>query len=213
MSYKDSVSAVDILELDGSTDTVGSPSVTVLKVDSDKMVLMAKGATVPTDADAGYAKGCLFIKTGGGVATTVYINEGSETSADFNAIESAASTITGVTAGSGLTGGGTEGSVTLAVSSDITQNQTLSGTTVILGRTSGTVSVLSDIVPNTTAGAAVKISGTGTAFAITPTNITNLFDFSAASGIISAVGTASVTHKIAVNITGVGTRYIHLNSE
>ena len=191
MSFKDSVSAVDILELDGSTDTVGTPSVTVLKVDSDKMVLLAKGATVPTDADAGYAQGCIFIYTSGGIGTTLYINEGSATSADFNAIESVASVITGVTAGSGLSGGGTSGTISLAVAADITQNQTLSGTTVILGRTSGTVAILSDVVPNDTAGAALKVSGTGTAFAITPANLTNLFTFATATGAVSTVtGTA-----------------------
>ncbi len=99
----------------GFTTKVGTPVVEVLEVDSNRDVLLARGATVPTDADAGYAKGCKFIKTDGGVATTVYLNEGSATSADFNAVESSASTITSVAAGNGLTGGGTEGAVTLTV--------------------------------------------------------------------------------------------------
>jgi len=196
MALKDFTSAVDVIQTDGTTLTVGTPSVSVLHVDSSQNVLLARGATVPTDTDAGYAKGALFIKTGGGVATTVYINEGSSTSADFNAIESAASTITGVTAGSGLTGGGTEGTVSLAVASDITQNQTISGTTVIIGRASGTVAILSDIVPNSTAGAAAKISGTGTAFAIVPTNLTNLINFTATDGIISAVTGTTFTGTV-----------------
>lgn len=106
---------VDVLQTDGSTETVGTPSVVVLRRDPDSKVLEARGANVPTDADAGYAKGCIFIKTDGGVATTTYINEGSSTSADFNAVESSASTVTSVTAGAGLTGGGTEGALTLAV--------------------------------------------------------------------------------------------------
>jgi len=44
-----------------------------------------EGDTVPTDGASGYAKGCIFIKTDGGAGTTLYINEGSETSCDFNA--------------------------------------------------------------------------------------------------------------------------------
>lgn len=80
---------VNVLRLDGTTETVGTPSVTVLERDSSDKVLLASGATVPSDADAGYAKGCIFIKTGGGVGTTLYMNEGSSSSADFNAIGSA----------------------------------------------------------------------------------------------------------------------------
>jgi len=102
MSYKDSISAVDVLKLDGSSDVVGTPTITVLKVDSDNNVLLAKGATVPTDTDAGYAKGCIFIYTSGTVGTTIYVNEGSATSADFNQqlSTSGSPTLTGV---SGLT--------------------------------------------------------------------------------------------------------------
>lgn len=128
MSYKDNVSAVDIIELDGSTDIVGTPRVAVLKVDSDKMVLLAKGITVPTDADAGYATGCIFIHTDGSVGTTVYINEGSATSADFNAVESVASNITGVTAGTDLTGGGSSGTVTVNLSSTLSQDFKMTST-------------------------------------------------------------------------------------
>lgn len=47
--------------------------------------VMARGATVPTDATAGYAPGCIFIQTDGGAATTLYINEGTLASCDFNA--------------------------------------------------------------------------------------------------------------------------------
>jgi len=44
-----------------------------------------EGTTVPTDATAGYAPGCIFIKTDGGAGTTLYINEGTAASCDFNA--------------------------------------------------------------------------------------------------------------------------------
>jgi hypothetical protein len=45
------------------------------------------GATVPTDTHKGYAPGCLFWKsTGGSTGSTLYVNEGSKSSADFNAV-------------------------------------------------------------------------------------------------------------------------------
>jgi hypothetical protein len=74
------------LQLGGEDLKIGTPVVTALEFDSDGNVTRAKGATVPTDADKGYAKGCRFIKTGGSTGSTEYINEGSATSADFNAV-------------------------------------------------------------------------------------------------------------------------------
>ena len=47
--------------------------------------IYVRGTTVPTDADEGYAQGCQFIKTDGGAGTTLYINEGTAASCDFNA--------------------------------------------------------------------------------------------------------------------------------
>lgn len=98
----------------GESRKVGGVSITLLEENASG-VTRCKGATVPTDAATGYDKGCVFTKISGGVATTTYINEGSASSADFNAVESSASTVTSVTAGNGLTGGGTEGAVSLAV--------------------------------------------------------------------------------------------------
>jgi len=49
-------------------------------------LLMVSGTTLPTDGDAGYATGCLFQKTDGGDGSALYVNEGDETSADFNLI-------------------------------------------------------------------------------------------------------------------------------
>ncbi len=47
------------------------------------------GTTVPADGATGYAGGCLFAKTDGGAGTSLYVNEGSVTSADFNALAGA----------------------------------------------------------------------------------------------------------------------------
>lgn len=43
------------------------------------------GTSVPADATAGYPPGCIYIKTNGGIGTTLYINEGTLASCDFNA--------------------------------------------------------------------------------------------------------------------------------
>ena len=44
------------------------------------------GKTVPAGSSAGYATGCIFIHTDGGDGTALYVNEGTSSSADFNAI-------------------------------------------------------------------------------------------------------------------------------
>ena len=44
------------------------------------------GPTVPSDATAGYLPGCIFMKSASnGIGSTMYVNEGSVTSCDFNA--------------------------------------------------------------------------------------------------------------------------------
>lgn len=52
-------------------------------------ILQAYGATVPTDGSTGYATGCLFHHTDGGDGTSLYVNEGTLTSCDFNALNGA----------------------------------------------------------------------------------------------------------------------------
>ena len=56
----------------------------MLRANPSQDVLRAFGATVPSAA-AGYAKGCVFIKTNGGANTTLYINEGTATTSAFAA--------------------------------------------------------------------------------------------------------------------------------
>jgi len=73
------------LQLGGESISRGAVTLIALLFDSSGNVLWGKGATVPTDAYAGFAVGCLFIDTTGGANTTLYVNEGSATSCDFNA--------------------------------------------------------------------------------------------------------------------------------
>lgn len=69
----------------GATTTV-----TVMLKDPGGHVLWARGTTVPTDGEAGYAKGCLFIDTDVGAGTTgLYVNVGSTTACDFDAVSDA----------------------------------------------------------------------------------------------------------------------------
>ena len=48
--------------------------------------LMAYGTTVPSDGVSGYSTGCLFVHTDGGAGTALYCNEGSSSSANFDAV-------------------------------------------------------------------------------------------------------------------------------
>jgi hypothetical protein len=52
----------------------------------DSGLLFASGDTVPTDASSGYQTGCLFQHTDGGDGTSLYVNEGTVSSCDFNAV-------------------------------------------------------------------------------------------------------------------------------
>lgn len=89
LTSKEGVSEVTILRLKGMSRKVGTPtSVTVTRVDNSNNVLEAKGTTVPSDGDAGYAVGAMFTKTDGTPGGIRYVNEGSATSADFNAQQS-----------------------------------------------------------------------------------------------------------------------------
>lgn len=50
-------------------------------------ILLATGTTVPTNADSGYAKGCLFIDTNVSAGTTgLYCNKGTSDSCEFTAV-------------------------------------------------------------------------------------------------------------------------------
>ena len=75
------------LTLTGNTQKVGTITINILQKDAAGMILMATGLTVPTDATAGYAKGCLFIDTNVVTGTTgLYENVGTTASCNFDAL-------------------------------------------------------------------------------------------------------------------------------
>ncbi len=52
----------------------------------DGNALLAEGSTVPSDAVAGYAPGCIFFKRAGGTFGGHYVNDGTAASCDFNLV-------------------------------------------------------------------------------------------------------------------------------
>lgn len=48
--------------------------------------MFAWGTTKPADGAVGYAKGCLFIDTDASAGSILFCNEGTHTSADFDAV-------------------------------------------------------------------------------------------------------------------------------
>lgn len=57
----------------------------IVAYDQDGNIAWQQGTTVPTDTTTGYCTGCIFQKTDGGVGTSLYVNEGTSASSDFNA--------------------------------------------------------------------------------------------------------------------------------
>lgn len=48
--------------------------------------LLVAGLSVPADGVSGYSTGCLFLKLNGASGSTVYVNDGTMASADFNSL-------------------------------------------------------------------------------------------------------------------------------
>jgi hypothetical protein len=74
------------LKLSGHSRKINGVTLRALEYDHEGNITKASGTTVPTGA--GYAKGCLFTKTDASANILLYVNEGSTTSANFNALPS-----------------------------------------------------------------------------------------------------------------------------
>lgn len=84
-------------------------------------ILDCFGTTVPADATAGYATGCTFRHTDGGDSTSLYVNEGTNTSCSFRAVTAA-----------------TQGAALTAAHATLTQAGTDSGDVAVQALTSVT---------------------------------------------------------------------------
>lgn len=71
----------------GISHTIGAETFKVYMTDENSNILWAVGTTVPTDAGAGFAKGCLFIDSDVATGTTgLYCNKGTSSSCQFTAV-------------------------------------------------------------------------------------------------------------------------------
>lgn len=190
----DAVTSFNVLELDGVVMTVGTPSITVKEVTSDGNVTYAVGATIPTDGDAGYAVGCIFKNSAGGAGTTIYINEGSNTSASFRALDTAGGFSVPIAA--------TDASSTTGTSLGITASTVTSGS-IFKATTTGTALTTGSLF-NAAMGAAV----TGSAFTglttgiYTGAGLLQLTANSATTGTLAQITGTGLTSGPALSLTG-----------
>jgi hypothetical protein len=112
----------------GAVRTINSQSVRITALDNAGDVAECEGAFAITDGGAGYSKGCIHRRTNGGAGTTLYINEGTNASCDFNPLTNIATP--------------SDGSVTpakLAASEALTATADGTGTGAMSGATSHAV--------------------------------------------------------------------------
>lgn len=92
----------------------------VLVADTAGNGLLAAGTTVPADATAGYAAGCVFMDTDGSAGAQFYVNQGTSSSCAFKALPTLAATGALVLAVAGVAAGYkvARGQATTATASD-----------------------------------------------------------------------------------------------
>lgn len=84
----DFVTNISVLNTSGATAVIGTPTVIVHRLSNAGYVLEASGATVPSNGDAGYDVGATFRLTTATPDGTLYVNEGTATSALFASLDS-----------------------------------------------------------------------------------------------------------------------------
>jgi hypothetical protein len=139
-----------VLQMVGNVQTPDSTEVTVLKSNANDDVTLAQGTTVPTDAETGYAKGCLFVDTNASAGAVLLVNEGDETSCDFNSV--GASLPTGSVSSSEILDG-TVSDLDLATA-NIETKDIRTATATVDGLTTGTLTAGSQYTTVTSSNAA-----------------------------------------------------------
>lgn len=78
------------VKLLGASVTINSQAISVNLRDSAGLVLHCSGAVTVTDGGAGYAKGCLYIKTDAADGTSgLYVNVGTTAACNFDLVTDA----------------------------------------------------------------------------------------------------------------------------
>jgi len=181
-------STFDVVKTRGKVVTVNSQSIRVLERDSNGYISKCSGTVTITDGGAGYAVGCIYTKTDGAAGGIFFINEGSTSSADFNAFETSGSagTFTDLTA-TGNTTLGNAVTDTLAITGATTLTTT-SANGLVVGANGATNPVLK--VACSTASVATGVSITGAA---------------AAGGVAIAAISSGANENITLDALGTGT--------
>ena len=91
MGFKDDITRfMAKYGLDGRAETAGGQSVRVFMRDEAGKILFCTGLTKPTDAAAGFAKGCIFIDTDVATGTGgMYLNKGTTSACVFSLVTQA----------------------------------------------------------------------------------------------------------------------------
>lgn len=105
----------------------------------DGNAILAEGATVPTDATAGYAPGCVFFKRAGGTFGGHYVNDGTAASCDFNLISTGGVSLAALTATAAELN--TIASGVLATAAEVNRSSKLSTREVAVGAANLTVTL------------------------------------------------------------------------
>jgi len=144
-------------------------------------LLFVPGDTVPTDGTAGYEKGCIFQHTDGtGAGDVFYVNEGSVTSCDFNAVSALTATqeaLIGATAGTAAA----SKAVILDANKhiDVVETASLklgaSGSTTAVTATAAELNQLDgNVLDDMTPGTGIS-TGTGTVYAASVVKVGSLY--------------------------------------
>lgn len=115
--------AVNALIEIGTVVTINSQSVRVLARDSSGNVTRASGTVTVTDGGAGYAKGCLYVKTDAAAGTDgLYENIGTTSSCQFVQANAVIPSEIALTSGQMLVGNGSNVGAGVAMSGDATMD-------------------------------------------------------------------------------------------
>lgn len=56
----------------------------MIEIEKDGGKVLVHGTTVPVDTTPGYAPGCIFVDVDGGVGATMFVNQGTLASSNFD---------------------------------------------------------------------------------------------------------------------------------